>query len=179
MTYKLTLLACLLTFTSWAQNNYRSSDGRLIATGTLNDQSFSVESQKVLTEFNGNTGFLLVRFDSENARIMSNSALRYAEDVDDIEFVWTTTDPVLDEMLKADRPESQRSMLMSLVVNGNMQEVPVTVVMHRIDGMKGKTVLARIFGSFEPESFDMNTDKRVFSGTIDYEIIMTLQAFIY
>ena len=176
MRYFLTIAVFLLSgLFAIGQNNVVIKDTRLVAGGRLNDTAFAIQSTVLDLELTSFTGDVVVTFNTDNAKDLTNNAKRYVAKRS-MNYRFRGNFKGLEERLKRNNTPEQVFFGEWEIMVGDvsMPGQAVEVKLSRLKGTTGKTQLVTFKGEFNPADFELDTDRFKWTDVIQYSIILTV-----
>ncbi len=161
-----------------SQNNVVLKDTRFVAGGKLNDTAFAIQSTQIEVELTSFTGDVMILFNSDNAKDLTNNAKRYTNKRS-INYRFKGNFKGLEQRLKRSNTAEQVFFGDWEIMVGDVSQPaqPVEVKLSRVKGTTGKTQLVTFKGKFNPANFELDTDQFRWSGVIEYSIILTVVTY--
>lgn len=177
MKFLVSVLFALFVVASYGQNSVAVANTRLVASCMLNDSSLAISASDVDVIVSPQNGEIYVEFKNTNARDMTQNAEKYYAKRE-FTFQWKATIYGLIEMLKnASNSVEQTEGTVELTIGNTSQELPITFIVEHVKGTQGVTKMATLKGSFDPNYFEMNSEKFKWDKEFNYSIIFRTTTF--
>lgn len=168
----------LLPLVSFAQYSVEVFNNRVMISGILNVDTFLVESQSNIVQFNVNEQKIDVQFNSKDARLVSEAAARYQDESEgvNVRVNFSGTYSWLIDYLISDAPVLNRTDEMSVRIDENEQSVPVRMTFNPLPSNTNKHLsIMQISGEIDPEYFGLNHDDYYFKEDLRFLIKLTIR----